>query len=153
MVTLAVIAILSVLIVPKIVTDDSLSSDLMAKASLKAYVDNQSTIYSAQSAFALTPENLNAIDNERTFVSSETTSIDANTVSMAADSSKVAAAALSSTGTCWYTLKDFEDATKFGQLWAYEDNAQTCNAATALTLIPGEGRSDGSSASNPINLN
>lgn len=151
-VALAVMAIISVVIIPRALSQSSGAGDSQAKTSLTALVELQSTAYSMDGAFTGNPDRLMKLDIERDYVESSANSDGPNVTSVSATGSTITGAVLTEEGTCWYLLKRFETSNQDEQVWAFKDDSTDCKAEDALNLTVSESRPTGANASQPLNL-
>jgi type II secretory pathway pseudopilin PulG len=143
---LALLAAVSILVLPQLGTQAE-SSDQQARVALSAFLLAEDSIYATTGSFSDVPSDLTALAPSVTFVTGETPSDSPQTLSVAVDQTSAAAAAMSSSGSCWYLRTSFDaPAGTEPVLWAVDDTPDGCSGSDALVFTPDPGV--GSSPSN-----
>lgn len=155
-VTLVLISIMAALIVPKVLSSRSANDDSIAKQSLVAAVDDETTIFGADGAFTADPARLAKVDNQRSFIdaASEPSGPGEVSVVLNADGTTLGFATKGSYDSCWMLLKKFETGgSELQEIWAIADSPDSlCTGQRALELVPGLDSNDGSNSSRPVRL-
>lgn len=140
---LGLIALVLAVVVPRIGAGGSpAAADAAARVSLGQFLAAESARHSVAGAFSDDPALLAGYAPALTFVTDPSPSTSPSELSVVVSGDIAAAAALSTSGSCWYLRTTF-NAVPGGEpvLWAVDDTPAACAASEVLDVVgdPGQG--------------
>jgi len=141
-VVLGIILVASLIVIPKLTSTNSSSSDAATQTSIDSAMSSAVSLLNTTGRFSVDPLVLGStLDPDLTLVSPSTPSVDFKHVSsgISTDGSSVAFAALSKSGVCWFEFRSLGStdgilASSFGY-HPKTVSTSTCTASLALTSL------------------